>query len=323
MELVNCNLCKSDKNKFLYSKSDALFFPAEFFNVVKCEKCGLGFVNPRPTIKQIGKYYPESFFDNFKLNEKADQLRYEAQKIYIDKYVNAKKSKRLLDIGSGNGEFIQYMNNCGWYAEGVEPFYKPKNNDQLKIYKHEFTSMPINNLSFNVLTAWNVLEHTHDPMAYFIKANQLLVKKGIFIFNIPNFDSLASQKLFAEDIPRHLYFFTKSNIEKYLKKTGFKLEKFDSKNTIFVHNPNRWLIYFLHKILRKPFLWPIRSSFKEFLIDNNLSDNLTSKILYLFKHPIRFIDSLLAPAIGKIERYFGKHFTVIYIARKIRKIKEN
>jgi len=40
---------------------DRLFFRDEYFTVVECDQCGLGFVNPRPTISEIQKYYPAEY----------------------------------------------------------------------------------------------------------------------------------------------------------------------------------------------------------------------------------------------------------------------
>ena len=55
METVACNLCGSAKYSALYSMPDRKFFREEFFTVVECGECGLGFVNPRPTYAEMQK----------------------------------------------------------------------------------------------------------------------------------------------------------------------------------------------------------------------------------------------------------------------------
>jgi len=43
---------------------DRFFFREDFFTVVECDQCGLGFVNRRPTITEIQKYYPAEYYQN-------------------------------------------------------------------------------------------------------------------------------------------------------------------------------------------------------------------------------------------------------------------
>jgi len=77
------------------------------------------------------------------------------------------------------------------------------------VYTQEFQNIPLNEPTYDAVTAWAVLEHVHDPMAYFRKAAQVVKKDGLFVFLVPNFASVASRSLFCEDLPRHLYFFTR------------------------------------------------------------------------------------------------------------------
>lgn len=65
MEYVNCNLCGSENQELVYSIVDALYFPEEWFNVVQCDSCGLGFVQPRPTYGEMGRFYPRQFYEYF------------------------------------------------------------------------------------------------------------------------------------------------------------------------------------------------------------------------------------------------------------------
>ena len=34
----------------------------ELWNLVECRRCSLGYLNPRPTVDEIGRYYPEVYF---------------------------------------------------------------------------------------------------------------------------------------------------------------------------------------------------------------------------------------------------------------------
>jgi hypothetical protein len=63
METVACNLCGSTRHTALYQMPDRRGFQAGIFTVVECNRCGLGFVNPRPRFQDIGKYYPKEYYE--------------------------------------------------------------------------------------------------------------------------------------------------------------------------------------------------------------------------------------------------------------------
>ena len=58
MEKVKCNLCDSTEYIILFSQTDLLHkTTTETFQMVRCENCGLCYLNPRPTKKEIASYY--------------------------------------------------------------------------------------------------------------------------------------------------------------------------------------------------------------------------------------------------------------------------
>ena len=62
LENVACNLCGGRDFKPLYRKPDEFYLRDDWFQVVACKSCGLGFVNPRPTVMAIQRYYPGDYF---------------------------------------------------------------------------------------------------------------------------------------------------------------------------------------------------------------------------------------------------------------------
>ena len=62
-ERVSCNLCGADDAPTLYVLRDYRFSIDDIdWPVVRCRNCGLAYVNPRPTIDEISRYYPEQYF---------------------------------------------------------------------------------------------------------------------------------------------------------------------------------------------------------------------------------------------------------------------
>ncbi len=65
METVACALCGSDRYQVALQQRDLLFGPSEDgqeFTIVRCERCGFRYLNPRPTPGEMGRYYPEQYY---------------------------------------------------------------------------------------------------------------------------------------------------------------------------------------------------------------------------------------------------------------------
>ncbi|RJR25561.1 MAG: class I SAM-dependent methyltransferase [Desulfobacteraceae bacterium] len=322
-EKVNCNLCGFNGLKKIYSMPDRLYHPDQWFTVVECQSCGLGFVNPRPTFLTMPYYYPSSFYEDFERNKKFHNKRYrkeyEVFKHYIDN--NDYKGKFLLDIGCANGDFPRYMISLGWNVEGVEISKNSKPIYDFKVYNQEFTKIPVNYPFYDVITAWAVLEHTHDPMSYFIKAGNLIKKGGLFVFLVTNFKSVSSRYLFREDIPRHLYFFTEETIRKYTSSVGLELVKVDYSDSIYTMFPVNWLLYYFYRLRGKKLEYKnIPLSRGEYFLKYQLSKTIFSNFkyaAYLGKNPLNIVSMLFMPAFTKYQIWSKNYGIVTYIAKKI------
>jgi len=299
---------------------DRRFFPEEFFQVVECDECGLGFVNPRPTTREISKYYPPEYFqgpgtesfDRYMTRRLAREAR------YLDEAPDSSAPKTLLDIGCANGDFPRFMAARGWQVAGVEVSPSAQRITDFPVYTQEFHHIPITQPAFDAITAWAVLEHVHDPMAYFRKAAQVLKKSGRFIFAVTNFHSLASRYLFCEDIPRHLYFFTRETVARYLQSSGLALEKEDNGRAIYKLAPTNWLSFHLQsKLRRKKFTYadiPLTS--REFRRARGLQPGIRAALQYASYSPASTINRMLLPMIETAQILRRTYGISVYVATK-------
>jgi len=95
MERVNCNLCKGDNPVFLFTAKDTNQIYKGNFNLVRCKNCGLVYINPRPSKKDILQYYSHQYY-GFEDTDIGAYLRRRKAGEYIQKFV---KSGKILDIG--------------------------------------------------------------------------------------------------------------------------------------------------------------------------------------------------------------------------------
>jgi SAM-dependent methyltransferase len=321
LELVACNLCGSQRHTKVYEMPDPRFFPNEFFNAVECDECGLGFLNPRPTVEEIAKYYPPEYYrhEPTRSFERYLQRRFTREAQFLERYANRCGSRKLLDVGCANGDFPRFMAARGWQVEGVETSDSSQPITDFPVYKQQFDEMPITQPTYDAVTAWAVLEHVHDPKAYFRKASQVLKKGGVFVFLVTNFHSVTSRHLFCEDVPRHLYFFTRETVRRYLQETGFALEKENNGDSIYKMAPRNWVPYILQtKMRRKPFLFgdlPIGS--REFRKARGLQRGLHAALKYATYSPAATLDRMLTPFVEAAQVLRKSYCISAYVARKL------
>jgi predicted TPR repeat methyltransferase len=146
-----------------------------------------------------------------------------------------------LDYGCGTGMFLKVCQDKGWKAYGMEPddgARKLGTEMGLNVFSDkERVNTYTNNQKFDVITLWHVLEHVTDLDETLTFFRERLNKGGALVIAVPNYTSFDAQhyKEFwaAYDVPRHLYHFEISTIQKLLSKYGFSLSetrpmKFDS-----------------------------------------------------------------------------------------------
>jgi len=246
MEYVNCNLCGMGNTRVLFSKKDKFGVAEDGFNVVECQGCGLIYVNPRPSQEEVGKFYPEtyswketleaeSFFTKC-VRELEKAYRYHLLRDEVSKVVRFTRrvSGKVLDIGCGTGDRLDVFRNKGFETYGVETSDSAdyaKEHLKLNVKKGDLLSAHFPDGFFDIITLYNVLEHTHNPILVCEETHRILKEDGFLIIQVPNKDSF-QYKIFkkrwaAFDVPRDLYYFGTEVLRSLLKKTGFTAVKVD------------------------------------------------------------------------------------------------
>jgi SAM-dependent methyltransferase len=316
LEYVACNLCGSDEHGLVYRMPDAQFHPDEWFDVVECRSCGLGFVNPRPPFHEMGRYYPPSYYDYFEAESEFHERRYAEQARFLAP-VHARTTPRLLDVGCANGAFPRFMRARGWSVEGVEVSDVAREIDDFPVYRSDFPSIPVSSPAYDAVTAWAVLEHVHDPMAYFRKAAEVLEPEGLFVFHVTNFSSLSSRTLYHEDVPRHLYFFTEETVRRYAVETGFFVDTVDYSNRIYGMHPSNWLVYNVaYRPWRRRFTWEAaQNSREEFARRRGLSGTRAT-VAFAMRHPLVTLDRVTTPLYARLQMARRTYGVATYVARR-------
>ena len=219
----------------------------ETFTLVNCIQCGFKFTNPRPSAKEIDKYYDSEDYISHSNTAKGIinkiyhlvKTRAIKKKIHLIEDLNP-SSKDILDIGCGAGSFLKGINDTGWTTTGIEPSKKTRNycTDILNLNVLDEPFLKSTNNKYSIITMWHVLEHVHELNARIEEIYRLLNPGGYAIIAVPNYlskDAVKYEEYWAAyDVPRHLYhfsadimksLFTKHKL-KFIKSLPMKMDSF-------------------------------------------------------------------------------------------------
>ena len=109
-----------------------------------------------------------------------------------------------------------------WLAEWGSKHYN------ITIHPATLFDMKLNENSFDVVTLWDVLEHTSDPKAVLTECYRILKPDGLLVVNYPDIGSLVAKLMGRKWVfllSVHLYYFTIKTMQKILEQTGFEIVK--------------------------------------------------------------------------------------------------
>jgi SAM-dependent methyltransferase len=138
---------------------------------------------------------------------------------------------RLLDVGTGYGFFLALMQSRGWEVMGLE--VSPTGAQYArKRWGLSILSQPLEQTSFHegafdVVTAFYVVEHLPDPMAFLREVYRILRPGGMIMVRYPHSTpikdilSLMRIRNTLYHLPFHLMDFSPRTMRTALERTGF------------------------------------------------------------------------------------------------------
>ena len=225
-------MMKKNKSKLLYKVRDHLV-SQESFDIYWDEKEQFGWTDFKNTSDLSAYYQAEEYYSHQEQPKTFIQKIYSFTRGLMFHYKHnitspfLFKGASILDIGSGTGDFLSFMNSKGYEVTGVENNPKAiliSQKNDIKI--HENISKLSDN-SFDLITLWHVLEHLPDPEETFKNTFNLLNKSGHLIVAVPNIYSL-DKDYYCEnwagfDVPRHLWHFSTPFLINFASKYNFEL----------------------------------------------------------------------------------------------------
>ncbi len=262
LEPIACPLCGAPRATQLCVERDlALGVPGRF-PLARCETCGLLYQNPRVRRDQLDRMYPADYPPHARdpdlgrvLRDRSPAVRWllarrlgyahlDTRDIGVLDRVRARLRRRrvvknfppwqgrgrLLDVGCATGRFLQQMAAVGWRVSGIE--LDPAAAAKARTVTSDVTigdpaEVTLPPASFDLITAFHVVEHLPDPAAALRRMLDWLAPGGLMIVEVPNIGGWGGT-LFGRfwsglDFPRHLIHFTPATMRGLVERCGGRI----------------------------------------------------------------------------------------------------
>ena len=220
---IPCNLCEGTEVTVLSYRGRG----GNRLRTVACVNCGLVWSDPRP--HNVRQFYQEQYRLAYKrVTVPKPRHVVRAGMVALSRLEKIRSllhgRMRVLDVGSGGGEFAYLLALLGHDVQGVEPNvgYATYSTEQygLNVAVGFIGDVLLPDARFDLITVWHVLEHTEDPGAVLRKLHSALRPDGVLVVEVPNVEATCQSpnNTFHD---AHLYSFNPATLIKLAEKAGF------------------------------------------------------------------------------------------------------
>jgi 2-polyprenyl-3-methyl-5-hydroxy-6-metoxy-1,4-benzoquinol methylase len=253
-----CKACGSNSIKQLnYTLSYGNYL------LMVCDECGLKFILSDKYDTLDDDLYWDSV--NKKIYSTPEVLKEfkKKHKKYLQQIIkNRPRNRKLLDVGSGSGIFLNNAKECNFDVCGVEP-----SEIAVELCKEQYNIeafcgyLDLNSelpRDYGVLSAWDVIEHVADPKEFLQICHAHLTEAGILLLETPDESCVIRKVINIIDntrrafgfnpsthiyYPSHRYYFTHKSITHLLNDVGFTKIKFFKEHSIYSKAKEKYRLY--------------------------------------------------------------------------------
>ena len=215
----SCILCGGDDKQILLWKHG--------YRIARCS-CGMVYADCDSREIDFDELYRERYPPEAFLPQRNRKMRNSVRELRKLEVVTG--GRRLLDIGSSYGFFLDVAKKRGWRASGVEPAADAaafsRRQYDVEVFTGYLSDAPYPRHSFDVVTIRHVLEHAPEPLRLLAEAAAMLRPGGVLLVAVPNQGSLASRALGSAwwwiDPPTHLSYFNAGTLTRAVRSSGFR-----------------------------------------------------------------------------------------------------
>jgi SAM-dependent methyltransferase len=228
-----CRLCGEAASVLWRDCRDLEYFVDAHWPFHRCAGCGLVFMHPGPTRRELPALYPADY-RNF------DPPRNALSAFLVERYHSAHLATALrhlppggafFEVGCADGALLERVRARGHVVGGVEVSRDAcerawaKGLDVVHGTVEELRS----DRRWDVVFMSHVIEHVLDPVETIARVRELLEPGGVAYVETPNAGSLDARLWGAGwglvHYPRHLWLFTRATLRRLLEGAGLIVER--------------------------------------------------------------------------------------------------
>ena len=231
-ETVECNLCGSAE----HSQRRVV----RGYTVVRCDQCGLTFLNPRPVASELSTIYNTASCYDGSSDYQGAQVGYTNYLGLVDhlRFVVSELLRPLrdatpgvsLDVGCSMGIVMDQLRRRGWTPYGVDVSAYATDYARREMGLNVFTGtldqVELPPESVDMATMLLTIEHLPDPKSVLRSVRQLLKPGGVLVIATHDVEGLwprvAGARWRHYNAPEHIYFFSRRTLTRMLSEAGFE-----------------------------------------------------------------------------------------------------
>ena len=242
---VDCNLCGIDDYEILFRQDQHGFG----LRTVMCRRCGLIYLNPRPTAQEYDELYQRWYHQlyparaAFNKGKLGGRIAAETARQRCRAYAQfLSEPIRLLEIGPGEGAFLSALQSefpkSDLRGIDLSPLeVEACRSRGLHVVHGSIQSLPPTATANTHIVLFHVLEHTLDPLRMLQQAAARLGPEGYLFVEVPNI--LGSWEGLGMLHVAHAYQFAPATLSRVLHAAGLQLVHLESVEAPFFQSSIR------------------------------------------------------------------------------------
>ncbi|HEY6119624.1 MAG TPA: class I SAM-dependent methyltransferase [Pyrinomonadaceae bacterium] len=233
--ISRCPLCFATGSKTIARRVDGL-------RIQECDACGLAYVDPRPTAKQLAEFYGKGYFlgerDFFKGKDyccERDRAISDGSVTGYDEIVSNFNLKDLtiLDVGCASGALLQSLRKHHpreviGLDSAAYPVSVGVSKYGLDLRCETLESASFTDKYFDLITLIDVVEHLENLSTFLTELRRVLKPNGKVFVSTPNYASYSLARNEWACLYRdfeHLQYFSPRSIRGLCERGSFQIEK--------------------------------------------------------------------------------------------------
>jgi len=237
LEWPDCPVCGGTEFELVLDQvRDRVWDKPGRFRLERCRGCGLVLTRPRPTAEGLGFYYDGTYTDDnaqlqrFNADSFGGRWLFGYRVAVIGKVQPLHSEDHILDVGCSYGGFLAYaVERFGCRGTGIDldsrSIDAAVSHERVIHRVGTLREAAFDDASFSVVTLFQTLEHTADPVGELAEAYRVLRPGGLCVVEVPDFGGwwrpILGHWWLPLLVPQHLVHFDRATLHRAVDEAGF------------------------------------------------------------------------------------------------------